>query len=181
MEHNRWRWEQQQENVQLMSPHEQSFCCPPDGPGWQQTNSRELQTAASPLDSLHNPDDLAVSPTWPAGRPYQNRFWLWYWTNCGETRCKSSLFFSFFLFSKNKPLGTFELFLELLLKLTADLHILKPMGKFAVFWGNTFNTLLIFRSWQPTCWSVQAALQPASLFSYQNQGSVFNLRPLTEM
>ncbi|CAJ1054061.1 Hypothetical predicted protein [Xyrichtys novacula] len=29
----------------------------------KQTARRHPQTAASPLDSLHNPDDLAVSPT----------------------------------------------------------------------------------------------------------------------
>lgn len=46
-----------------VSLHEQSSCCPPDGPAWQQTTSREPQTAASPpLDSLHNPDDLVVFP-----------------------------------------------------------------------------------------------------------------------
>lgn len=37
MEHNRWRRELKQENVLPRSLHEQSFCCPPDGPAWQQT------------------------------------------------------------------------------------------------------------------------------------------------
>lgn len=91
--------------------HEQCFCCPPDGPAWQQTNSTEPQTAASPLDPLHNPDDLAVSPTWPAA--IRTGFWLWYWTNCGATRCYTSLCLLSLHPEKNKPLGSLELFLEL--------------------------------------------------------------------
>lgn len=98
---------------------------------WTRLTANKQQSHTNcciPLESLHNPDDLAVSPTWAAGRPHHNNFWLWYGTNCGEPRCKTSL--GGFK-KKNKPLATLELFLELLWN--SDLHRLNQLANLQCF------------------------------------------------